>query len=77
MMHKNSLVSIKIEQQNQPHFFENNAVETITFFKQVDGDIYPDKDLPENARKLRGLVWRGDERIKIKEDIFRMKTTTQ
>jgi lipopolysaccharide export system protein LptA len=50
--------------------FENNAVETITFFKQVDGDIYPDKDLPENARKLRGLVWRGDERIKSKEDIF-------
>ena len=49
---------------------ENNAVETITFFNQVDGDIYPDKDLPENARKLRGLVWRGDERIKSKEDIF-------
>jgi hypothetical protein len=25
---------------------------------------------PENARKLRGLVWRGDERIKSKDDIF-------
>jgi len=49
---------------------ENSAVETITFYKQVDGDIYPDKDLPENARKLRGLVWRGDERIKSKDDIF-------
>jgi hypothetical protein len=32
--------------------------------------IYPEKDLPENARKLRGFVWRGDERIKTKEDIF-------
>lgn len=26
--------------------------------------------MPENARKLRGLVWRGDERIKSKDDIF-------
>ncbi|MNQ39127.1 LPS-assembly protein LptD [compost metagenome] len=49
---------------------ENNAIETITFFKNVDGDIYPEIDLPENARKLRGFVWRGDERIKSKDDIF-------
>ena len=50
--------------------FDKNDIETITFFKQVDGDIYPEKDLPENARKLKGLVWRGDERIRSKEDIF-------
>ena len=50
--------------------FDKKTIETITFFQQVDGDIYPDKDLPENARKLRGLVWRGDERIKSKDDIF-------
>ena len=50
--------------------FDKKNIETITFFQQVDGDIYPDKDLPENARKLRGLVWRGDERIKSKDDIF-------
>ena len=49
---------------------EESTLETITFFNQVDGDIYPDKDLPENARKLRGLLWRGDERIKSKDDIF-------
>lgn len=49
---------------------ENNEVETITFFQQVDGDIFPEKELPENARILRGLVWRGDERIKSKDDIF-------
>ena len=47
-----------------------NQVETITFFKQVDGDIYPEADLPENARKLKGFIWRGEERIKTKEDIF-------
>lgn len=49
---------------------ENNAVETITFFNKVDGDIYPEDELPENARKLRGMVWRGSERIKSKDDIF-------
>lgn len=49
---------------------EKDAIESITFYKQVDGDIFPEKDLPENARKLRGLVWRGDERLKSKDDIF-------
>lgn len=49
---------------------ENNDIETITFFNKVDGDVYPEADLPENARKLRGLHWRGDERIKSKDDIF-------
>ena len=50
--------------------FENKGIETITFFNQVDGDIFPEAELPENGRTLRGLVWRGDERIKSKEDIF-------
>ncbi|WP_366182735.1 OstA-like protein [Flavobacterium ovatum] len=49
---------------------ENNTTETITFYNQVDGNIYPEEELPENARKLRGLNWRGEERIKSKDDIF-------
>jgi lipopolysaccharide export system protein LptA len=49
---------------------DKNTIDTITFFQTVDGDIYPEKDLPENARKLRGFIWRGDERIKSKDDIF-------
>jgi lipopolysaccharide export system protein LptA len=49
---------------------DKNAIDTITFFDTVDGDIYPEKDLPENARKLRGFVWRGEERITSKDDIF-------
>jgi len=48
----------------------NNDLETIQFFNKVDGDLFPEAELPENARKLRGLVWRGDERIKSKDDIF-------
>jgi lipopolysaccharide export system protein LptA len=49
---------------------DKNKIETLTIFKNPDGDIYPEKDLPENARKLRGFIWRGDERIKTKDDIF-------
>jgi lipopolysaccharide export system protein LptA len=50
--------------------FDGNKVDTMTFFTNVDGTIYPEADLPENARKLKGFVWRGDERIKTMEDIF-------
>jgi len=49
---------------------DKSKIDTITFFNQVDGDIYPETELPENARKLRGFIWRGEERIKTKEDIF-------
>lgn len=48
----------------------NNQIEDITFFTRPDGVIYPDKDLPKNARKLRGFIWRGDERMYSKDDIF-------
>ena len=49
---------------------DGNTVETMTFLKQVDGIMYPEKGLPDNARKLKGFIWRGDERIKSKDDIF-------
>ena len=49
---------------------DKSKVETITFYDNVDGDIYPELDLPENARKLRGFEWRGEERIKSKEEIY-------
>jgi lipopolysaccharide assembly outer membrane protein LptD (OstA) len=50
--------------------FADNDIETITFFNQVDGDIFPETELPETDRVLRGLAWRGEERIKTKDDIF-------
>jgi lipopolysaccharide export system protein LptA len=49
---------------------DENTIDTMTFFTNVDGDIFPEKDLPENARRLRGFIWRGDEIIKSKDDIF-------
>lgn len=49
---------------------DGNRIDTMTFFTNVDGDIFPDADLPENARKLRGFIYRGDERMLTKDDIF-------
>nr|WP_225318081.1 OstA-like protein [Flavobacterium luteum] len=49
---------------------DGNTIDTMTFYTNVDGDIYPEKDLPENARKLRGFIYRGEERMKTKDDIF-------
>lgn len=49
---------------------DGNQIDSMTFFTNVDGDIYPEKDLPENARKLRGFVWREEERIRSKDDLF-------
>lgn len=49
---------------------EGNTIETITFFTNVDGNIYPENELPENARLLKGFIWRGDEQILSLSDIF-------
>ncbi|APQ18414.1 OstA-like protein [Maribacter hydrothermalis] len=49
---------------------EENDIEDLTFFINPEGDISPEKDIPENTRILKGFVWRGDERILTKDDIF-------
>lgn len=47
-----------------------NKIDTVTAFNNVESNLYPESEFPENARKLRGFIWRGDERIKSKDDIF-------
>ena len=49
---------------------EQSDIEEITFFTNPDGDLFPEKDLPESSRILQGFVWRGDERIRSKDEIF-------
>ena len=49
---------------------EDNKIQTVTFFKRTDGNLYPEEEFPENARRLRGFLWRGDEEITSKEAIF-------
>ncbi|WP_036379131.1 OstA-like protein [Muricauda sp. MAR_2010_75] len=48
----------------------DSDIEDITFFVNPDGDIFPETDLPVESRKLKGFVWRGEERIMSKDEIF-------
>ncbi len=48
----------------------NNDIEDLTFFTNPDGDIFPESELPENSRILKGFIWRGEERILTKDAIF-------
>ncbi|WP_298145609.1 OstA-like protein [Flavobacterium sp.] len=49
---------------------EDSKIETITQYDRPEGQMYPEKELPENARRLRGFIWREDEMIKNKDDVF-------
>lgn len=49
---------------------QGNTMEDITLMDQVEGEIYPEEELPENARKLRGFIWRQDERIQSVDDLM-------
>ena len=65
------LIGINKNLSNQIHIeFEQKKINTITFFEQVDGNIYPEDELPEEEQKLKGFIWLGDERILRKEDLI-------
>ena len=49
---------------------DDSDIKILELLVDVDGDIFPEIDLPLNSRKLKGFVWRGDEIIKTKNDIF-------
>lgn len=68
---KNQLIGINKNVSSKINMIlDGNTIETITFHTKPDGTIYPEEELPENARLLRGFIWRGDEQILSLADIF-------
>lgn len=59
---KSSNINIKIT---------GNSIDEIRLIKQIDGDLYPESQFPENARLLKGFNWRDDERPSSVEDLFK------
>jgi len=55
--------SLKLELKNQ-------EITDIYYYDQVSGDTYPEEDISPNARELKGMLWRGDERIQSKADLL-------
>lgn len=49
---------------------EDQKVQDVYYLKQVDGKLYPEEELPPNARELKGFNWRGDEKLNSVEDLF-------
>ncbi len=54
--------------------FKEQEIQDIYYYKQVDGNLTPEEELPENVRLLRGFNWRGEERLTQKSDLFAGKS---
>ncbi len=50
--------------------FEEQEVQDVYYYKQVEGVLYPEEEFPPNARELRGFNWRGDEQLHSLDDLF-------
>lgn len=51
-------------------FLENNNLQSITYVDSPEAQLYPEKDVPQNERKLRNFKWREEHRPLNKEEIF-------
>jgi lipopolysaccharide export system protein LptA len=49
---------------------KDNEINEISFIQDPEAELSPQETIPENARKLKGFVWRNNERFSKKEDIF-------
>ncbi|MDR9448175.1 MAG: OstA-like protein, partial [Psychroflexus sp.] len=49
---------------------EDNGIKEVTYYDRADSKTYPKKDLPPNARKVKGFIWRGEEQIFTKADLL-------
>ena len=56
---------------------EDNEIQNVIRYINPESEIYPEADLPPNARLLKGFKWRGDEEIKSLDDIFPLDELTE
>lgn len=54
-------------------YLKEQQITGIKFIKKAKGKLYPESELPPNARILKGFIWRGDERLKTVNDLFKGK----
>ena len=50
--------------------FEEGQIGEITFLVSPNGNVYPEEELPENERTLKGFIWRDGERPERLDDLF-------
>lgn len=49
---------------------EEQEVQEIIYYSSIDGNLFPEDELPANERELRGFRWRGDEQLHSYNDLF-------
>lgn len=54
-------------------YMEENAIRGVRFIRNVKGKLYPESQLPKNARLLPGFKWFGEERIRKVSDLLKGK----
>ena len=59
---KSGSINVKIIEQ---------VIDEVRFINQIDGNIFPESEFPNSAKKLRGFDWRGEERPMSVEDLFK------
>ena len=62
---------------NMKIIFENNKVEDIVFYVKPEGKLIPSQELKEPDKKLRGFVWRVDEKPTLSEMLARNVRTSK
>ena len=67
---KKLIAVMKMSCSNIIFELENNSIQRIKFLKTPDGKTYPPSQFPETENKLKGFVWRENEKPITKEDIF-------
>ena len=69
---KKELIGIQKTTCSSINFFlKDGAIQQAKFLTKPEGETYPPSKLPENVRKLRGFIWRENERPQNKDDIFK------
>ncbi len=50
--------------------FDNNEINEISFYVSPEGEVFPEEQIDRNLRKLKGFLWRRNERPETFEDLF-------
>ena len=59
---KSGSINVKIIEQ---------VIDEVRFINQIDGNIFPESEFPNSAKKLRGFDWRGEERPMSVDELFK------
>lgn len=51
-------------------FISENQIDELRKINQIGGKTYPEEDFPEKERKLKGFIWRNEERPRTVDDLF-------